>query len=207
MLRRAYRDAGVTPDAVGFLEAHGTATAAGDRAEIAAIKEAFASERTGPIDCAVGSVKANIGHTLAAAGVAGLIKAALAIEHGVIPPQAAFDAPHPDLGLDGSGFWIPREERPWPVRAGSARYAAVSAFGFGGTNVHVVLESPPAPARDRVQARPGTDRTSPVAEPFLIAAPTPEGLAGHLGELEAAIRDLDGRASLADLAYTLSATR
>ncbi len=208
VLRRAYRDAGVAPDAVGLLEAHGTATVSGDQVEIAALKEAFESERSRPIDCAIGSVKANIGHTLAAAGVAGLIKAALALEHGIIPPQAGFDTPRPELGLDKSGFWIPREEHSWPVRADHSRFAAVSAFGFGGTNVHVVLEAPPVSARVPIgHISSGLDGSWPHAEPFLIAAPTPDQLSVHLGNLESAIRDLDGRASLADIAYTLSATR
>jgi 8-amino-7-oxononanoate synthase len=208
VLRRAYRDAGVTPDCIGLLEAHGTATASGDQAEVAALKDVFESERAGPIDCAVGSVKANIGHTLAAAGVAGLIKAAMALEHGIIPPQAGYNATRPGLELDGTGFWFPREEHPWRCRADGSRFAAVSSFAFGGTNVHVVLEGPSA--RSRVpsgSAGRGPEALHSPAEPFLIAAPTSEQLAEHLGELETAIRGLDGRVTLADLAYTLSATR
>ena len=148
-LRRAYDDAGVSPATVGFVECHGTATPAGDAVELAALREVFGRD----VPVQVSSVKANIGHTMSAAGIAGLIKAVLVLRHGTVPPQAGCDEPDPALGT----LRVSRAAQPWTVPAGTLRRAGVSAFGFGGTNVHVVLEeaagavsgprSRPAPAR------------------------------------------------------------
>jgi myxalamid-type polyketide synthase MxaE and MxaD len=143
LLRAAFRDAGIAPARVRYVEAHGTGTSAGDPVELAAVT-AVLSEGRDPVDRAwIGSVKTNIGHTEAAAGVAGLIKAALSVHQGLIPPSLNFVTPNPALSWDTLPVAIPREAVAWPD-GDTPRIAGVSSFGIGGTNAHVVLESPPA---------------------------------------------------------------
>lgn len=134
-LRRAYRDAGLPPDAVGYLEAHGTGTAVGDPVELDALR-ALRGEGAAP--AFLGAVKAVVGHSLGAAGMAGLIKTALAVHRGVIPPQPEFE-PADRSGLDAARLTIPTAPVRWPQDGQPCR-AGVSAFGFGGTGVHLVLE-------------------------------------------------------------------
>ncbi|PTY00862.1 beta-ketoacyl synthase [Verrucomicrobia bacterium LW23] len=150
-LRAAYRQAGITPDTIDLLEAHGTGTKAGDLAEFNALKDVYREARAEGTWCAIGSVKSQIGHTKAAAGSAGLIKAALALYHKVLPPTAKITEPNPKMGMESSPFYLNTQARPWPAPAGHPRRAAVSAFGFGGSNFHTVLEEH-APAQ-RVAAQ------------------------------------------------------
>ncbi len=140
-LRRAYEASGVEPSSIGLIEAHGTAIPLGDATELQALMNVFGANDNGLKRCALGSVKSMIGHLIPAAGVAGLIKGALALYHKVLPPTIFCDNPHPDLDRDKTPFYINTEARPWihgtrehPRRAG------VSSFGFGGINAHVVLE-------------------------------------------------------------------
>ncbi|MFE6199403.1 type I polyketide synthase [Streptomyces sp. NPDC057838] len=146
----AQAQAEVDAGTIGLVEAHGTATKLGDPIEVSALTEAFrhSTERTG--FCALGSVKTNIGHLGAAAGIAGLIKAVLALEHRQIPPSLHFDRPNPLIDFDASPFRVPTALEDWPA-GDHPRRAAVSAFGIGGTNAHVVLEEAPpaAPAAPR----------------------------------------------------------
>ncbi|MFF3641084.1 SDR family NAD(P)-dependent oxidoreductase [Streptomyces sp. NPDC002564] len=140
-LRRAYEQVGFGPESVDLVEAHGTGTRAGDAAEFAALRQVFAEaggERSGW--CALGSVKSQIGHTKCTAGVAGLLKAALALHHKVLPPTIKVDAPNPALAVEGSPFYLNTRARPWIKPVGQPRRAGVSSFGFGGSNFHVVLE-------------------------------------------------------------------
>ncbi|MEU2207855.1 polyketide synthase [Streptomyces hygroscopicus] len=149
-LRRAYRDAGLPPDSVGYLEAHGTGTTVGDPVEIGVLRE-LRGERGAP--AFLGAVKAVVGHALNAAGIAGLIKTVLAVHRGVIPPQPEFE-PADRAGLDAAGLTIPTEPTRWP-RSGQPRRAGVSAFGFGGTGVHLVVEEcATAPARPAPDEEP-----------------------------------------------------
>jgi acyl transferase domain-containing protein/NAD(P)H-dependent flavin oxidoreductase YrpB (nitropropane dioxygenase family)/acyl carrier protein len=144
-LTRAYRNAGVSPAEVGLVEAHGTGTVVGDRTELATLTEVWADAGADPGSCALGSVKSQIGHTKCAAGLAGLIKATLALYHGVTPPTRNLTAPNAAWTQDGP-FVFHTEARPWAVEP-ARRIAGVSAFGFGGTNFHVVLRAhagPPA---------------------------------------------------------------
>ncbi|MEU7559625.1 type I polyketide synthase [Streptomyces eurythermus] len=141
--------AGVDPATVGYVEAHGTATRVGDPIEVTALAQAFGD--TGG-HCALGSVKANIGHLDAAAGAAGLMRAALAVHHGIIPPALGFRTPNPELRLDRTPFYVPAQARDW--RPDGPRRAGVSAFGVGGTNAHVVLEQAPRVPRPAAPARP-----------------------------------------------------
>ncbi len=155
-LRRAYESAGYGPGSVELVEAHGTGTRAGDAAEFAALREVFAAAgQAGSAWCALGSVKSQIGHTKAAAGAAGLLKAVLAVAHQTLPPTIKVDQPSGALGIDGSPFYLNTQARPWTRAADHPRRASVSSFGFGGTNFHVTLEEyrPPAGSRARPAAR------------------------------------------------------
>ncbi|MFF3754730.1 amino acid adenylation domain-containing protein [Streptomyces sp. NPDC002018] len=136
VIRSALRRAGRTGADLGYVEAHGTGTRLGDPVEVGALRQAFDVTESGR--CALTSVKSQIGHLGAAAGVVGLIRAVLSVHHGLIPPQADFRALNPQIGPDPAPFYIPTRARPWP--AGRDRVAAVSSFGIGGTNAHLVLE-------------------------------------------------------------------
>jgi acyl transferase domain-containing protein/NAD(P)H-dependent flavin oxidoreductase YrpB (nitropropane dioxygenase family) len=137
-LRRAYAQAGIDARSVGLVEAHGTGTVVGDRTELSTLTEVFGQAGMETASCAVGSVKSNIGHTKCTAGLAGLIKAAKAVYHGVRPPTLNITRPNQAWDPGASPFVFLDETRPWP---GERRVAGISAFGFGGTNFHVVIES------------------------------------------------------------------
>jgi acyl transferase domain-containing protein/NAD(P)H-dependent flavin oxidoreductase YrpB (nitropropane dioxygenase family) len=140
-LRRAYEQARVSPATVGLVEAHGTGTVAGDGAEVKALSTVFAEHSEERQWCAIGSVKSMIGHTKATAGVAGIIKAALALHHRVLPPTIGVTEPNPKANFPESPFYVNTEGRPWLSPGdGQPRRAGVSAFGFGGTDFHIVLE-------------------------------------------------------------------
>ncbi|WP_179379314.1 non-ribosomal peptide synthetase/type I polyketide synthase [Jannaschia marina] len=141
-IAQAQGAAGIGPESIGYVECHGTGTPLGDPVEFEGLSQAFAG--VAPGRTALGSVKANIGHCDAAAGVIGLMKATLALRHRVLPPMANYSAPNPMIALDGSPFRIEREATDW-VEDGPRR-AAVSALGVGGTNAHVILEEAPARA-------------------------------------------------------------
>ncbi|WP_425556289.1 beta-ketoacyl synthase N-terminal-like domain-containing protein, partial [Kitasatospora nipponensis] len=177
-VRAAWRAAGLDPagrGALGLLEAHGTATPAGDAAELATLAEVFGPAPTGAERAVLGSVKSMIGHTMPAAGIAGLVKAALAVHHAVLLPTLHCEDPHPALA--GTRFRTIGTAQPWESPDGTPRRAGVNAFGFGGINAHVVLEQAPDPVR----ARPAAVRpTLVVAEPervLRLAADGPEQLA------------------------------
>jgi acyl transferase domain-containing protein/glutamate-1-semialdehyde aminotransferase len=143
--------AGIDPGTIGYVEAHGTGTSLGDPVEVAALTQAFRRGTTDEGFCALASLKTNIGHLDAAAGVAGLIKTVMAVREGVIPASLHFRAPNPKLGLEGSPFYVNAELRPWPAGI-TPRRAGLSSLGVGGTNAHVVLEEAPAvPAREPVR--------------------------------------------------------
>ncbi|WP_328678372.1 SDR family NAD(P)-dependent oxidoreductase [Streptomyces sp. NBC_00322] len=140
-LRRAYEDADCSPASIELFEAHGTGTAVGDATELSALSAVVSDGNEGRQYAAVGSVKSQIGHTKAAAGAAGLIKLALALHHKVLPPTINVDEPNPAIDFDSGPFYVNTEARPWirdPERP--KRRAAISSFGFGGTNFHMVLE-------------------------------------------------------------------
>lgn len=136
--------AGVGADTIGYVEAHGTATDLGDPVEIAALTQAFREATDQKQFCALGSVKSNIGHLDAAAGIAGLMKAVLAVEHGFIPPTLHFERPNPKLDLGATPFYVNTSSAPWKP-AGTPRRAGVSSLGVGGTNAHAILEHFPSP--------------------------------------------------------------
>ncbi|MFI9760075.1 SDR family NAD(P)-dependent oxidoreductase [Streptomyces sp. NPDC051963] len=139
-LERAYRNAGVSPADVGLVEAHGTGTVVGDRTELTILSEVFSEAGAEAGGCALGSVKSQIGHTKCAAGLAGLIKTVLALHHGVKPPTLHVERPNSGWSKDNSPFVFHAQARPWAAPA-EQRLAGLSAFGFGGTNFHAVLEA------------------------------------------------------------------
>ena len=139
-LQDAYQQASISPSTVGLVEAHGTGTAVGDAIELRALQEIYAREGSDAHRCALGSVKSQIGHTKAAAGAAGLIKAVLALHHKVQPPSIKIRQPLDTLRETGSPFHIEEVARPWVQHPDFPRRAAVSSFGFGGSNFHAVLE-------------------------------------------------------------------
>ncbi|MEU8240359.1 aminotransferase class I/II-fold pyridoxal phosphate-dependent enzyme [Actinoplanes missouriensis] len=141
-MRAAYRDAGLEAGAIDFLEAHGTGTAVGDRVEVEAIRRLRSDVTDRP--CYLSSGKATIGHTMPAAGAAGIMRAALALHHTTVPPQPAINQ-NPNLPLSAAGLAITTAPREWPEVPGDKRRAGVNSFGFGGTNVHAVLSEAPSP--------------------------------------------------------------
>ncbi|WP_078857022.1 non-ribosomal peptide synthetase/type I polyketide synthase [Streptomyces sp. NBRC 109706] len=188
--------AGITPGDLQYVEAHSTSTAVGDPIEAEALSRALAVGRAEGNPAYVGSVKANIGHTESTAGIAGLIKTALALKHGVIPPQINLRTLNPRIDADDLPFRIPREATPWPAHQGPAR-AGVNAFGFGGTNAHVLLEEPPpAPPTE-----PTAERPRHTLLPLTARAPE------ALPELADAIRTELMDSQLDDVAYTLAHRR
>ncbi|MFJ8431292.1 SDR family NAD(P)-dependent oxidoreductase [Kitasatospora sp. NPDC094019] len=190
--------AGVDAGSVGYVETHGTGTALGDPIELAALTRAFREDTEDTGYCAIGSVKSNIGHLDAAAGVAALIKTVLALRHEAIPPSLHFTKPNPELDLESGPFFVNDRLRPWP-RGERPRRAGVSSFGIGGTNAHLVLEEAPAPDPSPSAALVDED-TAPVLLPLSgrTAEAVAEGarrLADHL-EAHPGLR-------LDDLAHTL----
>jgi amino acid adenylation domain-containing protein len=145
VIAQAIARSGVDAGSVRYIEAHGTGTRLGDPIEVAALTRAFRRTTEERGFCALGSVKTNLGHLDRAAGVTGLIKAALAVEHGVLPASLHFETPNPEIDFAGSPFFVNTALRPWPGADGPRR-AGVNALGIGGTNVHFILEEPPAAA-------------------------------------------------------------
>lgn len=139
-LDRAYAHAGYSPASVGLFEAHGTGTVAGDQAEVQSLTTVLGRADAAPQSSALGSVKSMIGHTKATAGVAGLIKATLALHHRVLPPTLGVNRPNPKAGFPDSPLYVNTESRPWVEDSSHPRRAGVSAFGFGGTDFHIALE-------------------------------------------------------------------
>ena len=188
--------AGVAPETISYIEAHGTGTALGDPIEIAALNQAFRMGTQDQQFCAIGSVKASVGHLDAAAGVTGFIKTVLALKHGLIPPTLHFERPNPKLGLEGSPFYVNNRLTQWPDR-GTPRRAGVSSFGIGGTNAHVILEEAP-PVAPTSDSRP--------AQLLLLSAKTASALEAATGHLAEHLKD-NPDLNLADAAFTLQVGR
>ncbi|HEY0552880.1 MAG TPA: type I polyketide synthase, partial [Thermoanaerobaculia bacterium] len=190
--------AGVEPATIGYVEAHGSGTPLGDPIEVAALTQAFrAAGAEGEGFCALGSVKTNLGHCNTAAGVAGLIKATLALEHRTVPPSLHFETPNPQLGLAASPFYVPTRATAWE-RGEEPRRAGVSSFGLGGTNAHLVLEEAPEPAPGDPPARP--------AQLLVLSARTATALDAAAARLADRL-EADPALDLADVAWTLQVGR
>ncbi len=188
--------AGVEPDTITLVEGHGSATALGDPIEVEALTEAFRSGTGRRGFCALGSAKSSVGHLDAAAGVAGLIKAALALEHAEIPPSLHFARPNPRIDFAGSPFFVNTEARPWRTD-GHPRRAGVSSFGMGGTNAHMVLEEAP----ETEPSGPSGPR-----QLLVLSARTPAALEAVSDRLAEHLR-AHPEQPFADVAHTLRAGR
>jgi polyketide synthase PksM len=194
LLSAVYRRFAIDPASIGYVELHGTGTRLGDPIEMESLRSVFSAGAGG---CAVGSVKANIGHSLPAAGIAGLIKLVLALRHQAIPPMVNFHALNDHIALDDGVFTIPQARRPW-VATGPLR-GAVSSFGFSGTNVHIVVEEGPKGRRPAV-----AQRDEHVA---VLSAATEAALRQQIIQLAAWLDGGRGNVSLADLCGTLARGR
>jgi polyketide synthase PksJ len=201
VIKAAHRIAKVEPGSIGYIEAHGTGTTLGDPVEIKALNRAFGTEKRK--SCAVGSVKANIGHLDAAAGAAGLIKAVLALYHRKIPPSINYETPNPDIDFDNSPFYVNRELTEWKPVSGPLR-AGVSSFGIGGTNAHVVLEEAPEKGLDAENGKTGQGGARDYILP--ISAKTGTALEKMTLNLAEYIRCHPG-VRMADVAFTLQEGR
>jgi acyl transferase domain-containing protein/acyl carrier protein len=188
--------AGVAPETISYIEAHGTATALGDSIEIRALKKAFNDASNQEKSCALGSVKTNIGHLDAAAGVAGFIKTVLALKHKLLPPSLNFQEPNPNLDLENSLFYVNTRLAEWEPRA-TPRRAGVSAFGVGGTNAHVIVEESPA-VEPSGPSRPW--------QLLLLSAKTESALETATANLSEFLKERQD-ANLADVAFTLKLGR
>ena len=145
VIRQALQQAGVTPSQISYVETHGTGTALGDPIEVNALVNALNVDRSVAHPCRIGSVKTNIGHLEAAAGIAGLIKVVLALRHQEIPPHLHLKHLNPQIALEGTAFSIPTDRQPWVAEASQSarRLAGISSFSFGGTNAHMIVEEAP----------------------------------------------------------------
>ena len=189
-------DAGIDPETIDYVEAHGTGTSMGDPIEMAAITKAFRTSTAKKNFCAIGSVKTNVGHLEAAAGVTALIKTVLALQHKLIPPSLHFEEPNPAIDFANSPFYVNHELREWK-RNGHPRRAGVSSFGIGGTNAHLILEE--APQRS-------VGGPSRPLQLLLLSAKSAPALEQTTANLAAHLREHPEQ-NLADVAYTLASGR
>jgi acyl transferase domain-containing protein len=192
VISEALSIAGVEPESVSYVETHGTGTTLGDPVEVAALTEAFRGGTDKKNFCAIGSVKTNVGHLDAAAGVSGLLKTVLSLENGMLPPSLHFESPNPKIDFADSPFYVNASLREWPSGP-TPRRAGVSSFGIGGTNAHVVVEEAPA------RAESGDSRPWQL---LTLSAHTATALEAATARLAAHLRrhpDLP----LADVAFTL----
>jgi acyl transferase domain-containing protein/acyl carrier protein len=192
----AHKLAGIEPQSISYIEAHGTGTKLGDPVEVRALNEAF---KTGGQEkfCAIGSVKTNIGHADAAAGIAGLIKTALSLKYKKIPPSLHFREANPEIDFAGGPFYVNTGLQDWEPAAGFPRRAGVSSFGIGGTNVHAILEEAP----EALPLPPGRDYKL-----LLLSAKTPSSLSRYRDDFIKFL-EADPLVDLGDAAYTLQVGR
>jgi phthiocerol/phenolphthiocerol synthesis type-I polyketide synthase E len=197
VIRAAHMLAGAPAESIQYVECHGTATPMGDPIEVAALTRAFRAGTSREQFCAIGSLKTNVGHMDTAAGAAGFIKAALALEHACIPPSLHFEAANPQLDLARSPFFVNAQRREWDRGDQPRRRAGVSSFSVGGTNAHVVLEEPPpVPPSD----------AAPEWQLIQLSAKTESALEQATRDLRRHLQE-HAQANLADIAYTLQVGR
>jgi phthiocerol/phenolphthiocerol synthesis type-I polyketide synthase E len=195
VVAEALSRAGLSPNAISYIECHGTGTIVGDAIEVRALSKVFTGLPVG--SCGLGSVKTNIGHLDAAAGVAGLIKVVLSMKHRMLPPSLHFKVPNPQIRFEDTPFYVNTELRPWVDNRGPLR-AGVSAFGVGGTNAHIILEE--APSLKSVPVASDTYQVLP------LSAKTSTALARSMDRLVAFLKK-QGQENLGDIAYTLQVGR
>ena len=195
-IRMAHENARLHPESISYVETHGTATPLGDPIELEALTQAFGVGTNGRNFCAIGSVKSNIGHAIAAAGVAGLIKTSLSLKHKVIPPSLFFEKPNPELDFTNSPFYVNNRLMKWQNKSSPLR-AGVSSFGVGGTNAHVVLEEPPTLALSGL-SRPWQ---------LILLSAKNEAVLERATENLTAFIAAHAEVNIADMAYTLQTGR
>ncbi|MEV6316922.1 beta-ketoacyl synthase N-terminal-like domain-containing protein, partial [Streptomyces sp. NPDC051776] len=211
VIRRAVRNAGAAPHDVQYVELHGTGTPVGDPVEAAALGAVLGAGRTADDPLRVGSVKTNVGHLEGAAGIAGLLKTVLSLQHRELPPSLNYETPNPDIPLNALHLRVQDALGPWP-RSDSRLIAGVSSFGMGGTNAHVVLEEPPVPDLGVEEPRPIDDAVSPVfvaggVVPWVVSGRGGGGLAGQAGRLASFVGSAGGGVRPVDVAWSLAASR
>jgi acyl transferase domain-containing protein len=195
VIAEAMAVAGVSPDSIGYIEAHGTGTVLGDPIEVEALTQVFRSATEEKQFCALGSLKSNIGHLNTVSGAAGLIKAAMSVKTGEIPPNLNFDTPNPKIDFANSPFFVPTELTKWPDEG--PRRAGVSSFGIGGTNTHIIVEQPPLVVSGK------TARSVHVALVSAKSASTLDAACARLAEHLRANPD----ENIADVCHTLATGR
>lgn len=197
VLRAAYTNAGMQPNEVDYVEAHGTGTLLGDPIEARALGTVLGRGRAQEAPLLIGAVKTNLGHTEAAAGIAGFIKTVLAVQRGQIPPNQRFQSPNPHIPFDDLRMKVVDTQIDWP-ETGHPRRAGVSSFGFGGTNAHVVVE--------QGQEIVGTSEPdlAPALSTLVVAGKTPQRVAGTAGMLADWMEDAGAEVALADVAHTIN---
>lgn len=197
VIAEAQAIAGIEPESISYVEAHGTGTPIGDPIELKALTQIFRAQTEEKNFCAIGSVKSNIGHLDAAAGIAGLIKTILALKNHEIPPSLHFNAPNPQLDYENIPFYVNAKLAPWHAN-GTPRRAGVSSFGIGGTNAHVVVEEAP-----RV---PELSRSQRAGHVLLLSAMSEQALEQATRNLEDYLKN-HPETNLEDIAYTLTVGR
>jgi 6-methylsalicylic acid synthase len=199
VMRRALEIAGIDPARVDYVEAHGTGTPVGDVVEAGALADVFGAGRPAESPCLIGSIKPNVGHLEAGAGVTGLVKTVLALDRGVIPATLATDGPNPAIPWARNGLALVSEPTPWPDN-GHPRTAGVASYGYGGTLAHLVVEqAPPAPA-------PGDEPRSPSVALIPVSGATEQAARANAAGLAAWLRG-NSHAQLCDVARTLARHR
>ncbi len=197
VIRQALRNAAVSPSEIGFVETHGSSTPLGDPIEVASLKSVLMGQRTPEQTCFLGAVKSNIGHLESAAGIAGLIKTVLCLQRGEIVPNLHFQKLNSHISFEGMTFAVPTTVQPWPTQSG--RLAGVSAFGFGGTNAHVILEAAPEVAL----VQNSVDRSQHL---LTLSTPTASALPA-LAQRYVTLLTEQPELSLPDLCYTANTGR
>jgi pimaricinolide synthase PimS1 len=204
VIRQALANAGLAPGDVDVVEAHGTGTTLGDPIEAGALLATYGQERKAPLR--LGAIKSNIGHTLAAAGVAGVVKMTMALQEGVLPKTLHVDAPSSNVDWEAGEIQLLTEAEPWEAN-GSPRRAGISAFGISGTNAHLILEEAPARSPGEGSADEPRERTPLVGEtPFVLSAKAEPALRAQAGRLAAHLRQ-DPQLDPTDVAYSLATTK
>ena len=201
LLVAAYKDAGIGPGRVGYIEAHGTGTSLGDPIEVRGLKDAFkrmSIGATGSQTVGIGSIKTNVGHLEAAAGLGGVLKVLASMRHHVLPASLNFHQLNPQIDLEGTGLYVVDKAQPWHSDGATLRCAGVSSFGSGGTNAHVVLEEAPRETRTLADAPSGQLLIPLSAKSDAQLRQTAENLLAHLRRHELDLRSV---------AYTLQVGR
>jgi len=200
-LVRAYEDAGITPESIDLIEAHGTGTRVGDQVEVDSIKKLYDGYNLKPQSCAIGSVKAQVGHTKVAAGMVGLSKLLLSLDHKLLPPTYGVKVPNQYIDFKHSPLYISAETRPWLSRIdGTPRRAAISALGFGGTNFHAVIEE----YRDGLPHQKIKRTANRKVELFCFCAENPEAVIKQLAQVQVSLEGVPSDASLMQLGYSVT---